>query len=187
MTNLNIHQYVLGIFADLDGYGVTVIGTNEEINNFWVFAHEHCDRVSLEHIKTTIDRFFEKYPQIRKIHINSSLENLQPQLNSYCKDRIYVGEPRQSPGCSPQGEIKSEVKIVELNISSQAFALKSYINDNKLIFNREILVEKDNLQEQINKFKQEDTNSRVFSLFMAISDIEPIKYRKFRVCAAWVG
>ena len=91
-----VDQYVVGIYADLKGVGITLIGTNKEIDTFWVFKYIYHHQGTILSIKRSLNSLFEKFPQIRKIHVNN-MENLRRQLNADYKKKLFV-EHKNKPG-----------------------------------------------------------------------------------------
>ncbi|MGL6340448.1 MAG: hypothetical protein ACRC80_15075, partial [Waterburya sp.] len=76
MDTLNIEQYVVGIYADYQGVGITLIGTNKDLNTYWVFDHIYHRQATIQGIKDSLDELFRRFPQIRKIHVNN-IEDLR--------------------------------------------------------------------------------------------------------------
>lgn len=176
MDSPNIEQYVIGIYADYKGVGITLIGTNEEIDNYWVFEHIYHNKATIEGIKDSLDDLFVRFPKIRKIHVNNMVDLRQKLSNSYKKKLFTQGCYKTKSGvtCS---ERRSDIKIIDFEAENLAFILNSYINDGKLIFRESLLVEKYNLKSEIENYNLNDVNQRVFSLYVAISEIEPIKIK----------
>ena len=176
MVTLNIAQYVVGIYADYQGVGITLIGTNEEIDTYWVFDHIYHNQATICGIKASLDNLFLRFPQIRKIHVNN-IEDLRQELSAGYKEKLFVGEGLKSEVVSTRSELKSDVKVIDFEVDNLAFLLNSYINDGRLIFNHSLLEEKYNLKSEIESYDLSQINQRVFSLYIAVSQIEPIKTR----------
>ena len=186
MDSPNVEQYVVGIYADYQGVGITLVGTNKEIDTFWVYDHIYHDRATISGIKDTVDNLFVREPQIRKIYVND-LEVLRQELSATYKEKLFVGEGLKSKVMSTRSELKSDIEIIDFEVDELAFMLNSYINDGRLIFNHSLLKEKYNLKSEIENFNLNDINQRVFSLYIAISQIEPLKYSKFCYTTAYAG
>ena len=176
MNSPNIDRYVVGIFANSKGVGITLIGTNKEIDTFWVFDHIYQDKATICGIKDTLDSLFNRFPQIRNIHINN-IENLRRELNSSYKNQLYINKNDIAKDGFIYVEKRSEVKIIDFEAENLAFVLNSYINDGRLIFNDSLLEKKSNLKSEIEDYKLNVVNQSVFSLYIAISEIEPIETR----------
>lgn len=176
MDSPSVDQYVVGIYADFKGVAITLIGTNKEIDTYWVFDHSYRDKATICGIKDTLDRLFARFPEIRKIQVNN-IENLRRELNSSYKDKLFVSETDRAKNGFIYIEKRSEVKIIDFEVENLAFTLNSYINDGRLIFSDSLLVKKSNLKSEIENYKLDDINQRVFSLYIAISEIEPIKIK----------
>ena len=176
MDSPNVEQYVVGIYADYQGVGITLIGTNQEIDRFWVYDHIHLDKASIEAIKTCLDDLFLRFPQIRKIHVNN-IESLRQELNICYKDKLYIDKRDLVKNGFIYYERRSEVKVIELEVENLTFTLNSYINDGRLIFNNSLLENKSNLKSEIENYQLQDINQNVFSLYIAISEIDPIKLK----------
>lgn len=176
MENFNISQYVVGIYADYKGIGITLVGTNKEIDTYWVFDHIYHDRATIKGIKDSLDDLFVQFPEIRQIHVNN-MGDLRQELSSSYKKKLFTkGSFKSETGliCS---ERSSDVKTIDFEVENLAFILNSYINDGKLIFRESLLAEKNNLKSEIENYSLNDINQRVFSLYVAISQIKPIKTR----------
>lgn len=186
MNSPNIDQYVVGIYANYKGVGITLIGTNKEIDSYWVFDHIYHDKATIEGIKDSLDDLFLRFPQIRKIHVNN-IKGLIQELSAGYKEKLFVGEGLKSEVVSTRSELKSDVKVIDFEVDDLAFLLNSYINDRRLIFNDSLLKEKYNLKSEIENYNLNEIDQRVFSLYIAISQIEPIKYSKFCYTSAYVG
>lgn len=186
MNNSDIDQYVVGIYADYKGVGISLIGTNEEINTYWVFEHIYHNKATIQGIKDSLDDLFIHFPQIRKIHVNN-IEDLRQELGDTYKEKLFVGEGLESDIVSTRSKLRSDIKIIEFEIDELAFLLNSYINDGRLIFNDSLLEKKSNLKSEIESYSLNDINQRVFSLYIAISNIEPIKYSEFYFTSAHPG
>ena len=176
MNILEIDQYVVGIFADSKGVGITLIGTNKAIDTYWVFDHIYLDKATISGIKDTLDDLFARFPQIRKIHVNN-IDSLRRELNTCYKDKLYIDNSDRVKNGFIYYERRSQVKIVDFEVENLAFILNSYINDGRLIFNNSLLENKSNLKSEIENYKLQDINQKVFSLYIAISEIEPIKLK----------
>lgn len=120
------------------------------------------------------DDLFLRFPEIRKIHLNN-IEDLRQDLSTSYKQKLFVNKPYKSEKGFICSEKRSDVKVIDFEVENLAFMLNSYINDGKLIFNDSLLVEKCNLKSEIENYKLNDINQRVFSLYIALSHIEPIK------------
>jgi hypothetical protein len=186
MNCQNIDQYVVGIFADYKGVGITLIGCNETRDTFWVFDHIFHRRATIQGIRDSLDSLFLRFPEIRKIHVNC-IEHLKQELSTAYLEKLFVGEGLKSKVSSTRSELRSEIKVIEFEIDELAFILNSYINDGKLIFNDSLLVQKNNLKTEIENFQLNDINQSVFSLYIAITEIEPLKYSKLFYTSAFVG
>lgn len=174
MNSPNIDQYVVGIFANSEGVGITLIGTNKEIDTYWVFDHIYQDKATICGIKDTLDSLLDRFPQIRKIQINN-IENLRQELNSSYKNLLYVDKTDRVKDGFIYVEKRSQVKSIDFEAENLAFLLNSYINDGRLIFNDSLLEKKSNLKSEIEDYKLDVVNQSVFSLYIAISEIEPIE------------
>lgn len=170
----NIDQYVVGIYADYKGVGITLIGTNKEIDTYWVFDHIYHDRATIKGIKDSLDDLLVRFPEIRQIHVNNMGDLRQELSRSYQKKLFTKGTSKSETGII-RSEKRSDVIAIEFEVENLAFILNSYINDGKLIFRESLLAKKDNLKSEIEKYNLNDVNQRVFSLYVAISHIEPIK------------
>ena len=186
MNTLNIAQYIVGIYADYKGVGITLIGTDREISTYWVFDHIYHRQATIQGIKDSLDDLFLRFPEIRKIHINN-IEDLRQELSLSYQEKLFVGEGLKSEVISTRSEIRSDIQVIEFEVEELAFMLNSYINDGRLIFKDSLFKEKSNLKSQIENFKLIDNNQQVFSLYIAISDIKPIKYSNFWFASAHVG
>ena len=176
MDSPNVEQYVVGIYADYKGVGITLVGTNQEIDRFWVYDHIHLNKASIQAIKASIDDLLCRFPQIRKIHVNN-IEPLRQELNICYKDKLYIDKRDLVKNGFIYYERRSEVKVIDFEVENLTFALNSYINDGRLIFNNSLLENRSNLKSEIENYKLQDINQNVFSLYIAISEIDPIKLK----------
>ena len=140
----------LGLFADSNGYSITVVEINE--------AQSYC----------VVDEAYN----IQKVSIIDIFKFLEEFRIKYKPDRLYMTNlPPITQKVSPE----LPITILELNIPTGVFFIKALQNDGLLEFEEKLF---DSLISDLNNFDPEIVNHRCYSLFLAVQESKFYELRR---------
>lgn len=137
-------DFYLGIYADNEGYGLSVSAVNSH-SKIAILECVKRERFSMKRLTEDIKRVCDKY----KSSFHQSFINNLPTVLRVINNN-YVG---------------TYFKVKELNISDGITTLQGLLNDGVLEVDLDC---KENLIEELKKFKTDEVNHLLYSIFMCL-------------------